>query len=127
VHEETVRVIAFALQTSALGVELVDEFLPTIPKDDKYAVRMEGLKKLNSGLTIQFVGAERSLSERHFYSPEDLSLLLDAMSSTLPLLKRGFPPGYPAELRERLKSDRLIFTGEKDRKNIDRMLAELGE
>ena len=126
VHEETACVLAFSLRIAAVGFELIEAFLPTIPRDETYPARMEGLRQVRSGLTTLFVGTERSLSEREFYSAEDLSLMLDAMATTLPVLRSAFPPEYPAQLREQLETHRASFTDEKDRQNIDRMLDELG-
>jgi hypothetical protein len=42
---------------------------------------MEGLRKMNEGLTTVFVGAEEMLAEQNGFSAEDLSILLDAMAS----------------------------------------------
>ncbi len=125
VHKEMARLQAFELHVAALGVELVDEFMPTIPKDDKYAVRMDGLKKMYSGLTTVFVGAEASLTERKF-SPDDKSTMLEAMTNTLPQIKKTFSADYAVELRKKLESDKSKFKSNDDINRINKMLAELG-
>jgi len=124
-HKEIAALMAFMLHTAALGVELADEFVPTIARDEKYAVRMDGIKKMNSGLTTIFVGAENSLAEQKFYSAEDLSLLLKAMSETLPRVKKAFSADYRVELRKKLTSHRTSFKKKEDIQHIDEMLKEL--
>ena len=125
VHREIAQQLAFLLRATAVTVQLIDEFLPTVPKDEKYPVRMAGLKQTYSGLTTAFVGAETSLSETRFYSPDDLTALLDAMSETLPTVKKVFSPDYKRELRKKLESHRAAFLRAEDTKNIQKMIDEL--
>lgn len=126
-HTEVARLAAFLLHTSALAVELVDEFIPNIPKDEKYAVRMDGVKKMRSGVTTIFVGIELTLSERNVYSSDDLSGILEAMASTLPILKRAFSDAYRSELRLKLESHKLKFSHASDVARIKKMLEELSD
>jgi len=126
-HKETARLAAFMLHTAALTIELMDEFIPTIQKDDKYAIRMDGLNKMYSGLTTMFVGAEVSLSEQKIYSPEDLSTLLEAMTTTLPRIKRAFTTDYRTELRKKLQTHKSKFKSRDDVRRIETMLRELGD
>jgi hypothetical protein len=126
VHKEIAAVLAFTLQAAVPGMELVDEFLPTVPRDEKYAVRLDGLKKVKSGLTGMFVGAEASLGETKFYSAQDLSLLLETMAATLPRLKTALSAEYRNELRQKLKAHKLRFEAKGDLQRIDEMLKELG-
>ncbi|HMJ66510.1 MAG TPA: hypothetical protein VK615_14285, partial [Candidatus Binatia bacterium] len=86
---------------------------------------MDGLKKMNSGLTTVFVGAENSLAEQKFYSADDLSLLLKAMSETLPRVRNAFSPDYRIELRKKLTSHKSSFKKKEDLRYIDEMLREL--
>ncbi len=123
---EMARLAAFVLHSSALGVDLVEEMLPTLPRDDKYETRMAGLKQMNSGLTTIFVGAEQMLTPRNGFSAEDLSVLLEAMARTLPRLKHAFPPEYRIELRKKLEADRVRFKADEDIRRIDAMIRELG-
>jgi len=125
VHAEMAQQQAFGLRMVAVGMQLMDEFIPTIPQDEKYAVRMAGVKQAYSGLTSMFVGAEMSLSEARFYSPADLTLLLKAMAETLPLAKKAFTADYKLELRNKLKAHQATFTGAEDAKTLDQMIAEL--
>jgi hypothetical protein len=117
----------FLLHSSAQGAELSGEMLPTLPKDETYATRMAGLKKMNEGMTGLFVATERMLSEQNGFSPEDLSLLLDAMAQTLPRLKTGFPPDVRTELRKKLETDKARFKKDEDARRLDQMIAELGK
>lgn len=123
---EMARLAAFVLHSSALGVDLVEEMLPTLPRDEKYETRMAGLKQMNSGLTTIFVGSEQMLTPRNGFSAEELSVLLEAMARTLPRLKQAFPPEYRIELRKKLEADRVRFKADEDIRRIDAMIRELG-
>jgi len=125
VHTETAMQLSFMLRVAEVGIKLTDEFIPTIPKDDKYEIRLDGLKRMHSGMTTVFVGVEASLSETSFYSPEDLSLLLQTMAEVLPSIKKAFPGGYEIELRNKLKARRAAFPNEKDATNLRKMIEEI--
>jgi hypothetical protein len=125
VHEELASVLGYVIRVGAIGVELTDELLPTLPRDEKYPVRMEGLKKVRSGMMTAFQGAEVSLSERHVYTPKDLSVILQAMSASLPTAKSTFSPEFSRELKQKLQRHRTSFRSDSDRKAIDAMIREL--
>ncbi|MFL6232504.1 MAG: hypothetical protein ACJ76N_05165 [Thermoanaerobaculia bacterium] len=124
-HQELAAFLAFLLHGSALGIELTDEFLPTIPKDDRYETRMAGLKQMSSGVTQVFQGAEETLAERQLLSADDLSVILRAMESTLPRIKKAFPADVRVELRKKLEEDKARFTGQEDLQRLDAMIREL--
>lgn len=125
VHAEVAALLAFQLHFTATQSKLVDEFIPTIPRDEKYAVRMEGLQRMRSGMTNVFLGATTSIGESHFYSADDISLMLQAMAESLPALKHQFAADFRAELRAKLQAHRTGATKPADAQNLDRMLAEL--
>lgn len=111
-NEEVVQLMSFTLYVAALGVDLINEFLPTFPRDETYETRMQGLKIMYSGLTKIFGGAEFSLNETDFYSAEDLHILLKAMDANLPKISQAFSEGYRKELQIKLKNHMRNFTGE---------------
>lgn len=123
---ELAHTAAFLLHASAQGVDLVEEMVPMLPKDEQYATRMEGRKKMDEGMTSIFVGAEQMLAEQNGFSADDLSVLLDAMADTLPRLKKCFPPDARIELRKKLEADKARFKKDEDARRIDRMIGELG-
>lgn len=125
VPQETAGMVALLLEVGALGMELTEEFLPTIPVDEKYAVRIVGVKKMQAGVAGMFAGAELSLAERKFYQPDDLSTLLEAMARTLPRLKPAFPADFQVELRRRLEAHYGEFNRVEDMRRIEEMLAAL--
>jgi hypothetical protein len=125
VNAELAALLGFQLHLTAAQSRVVDEFIPTIPRDDKYAVRMDGVRLMRSGMTNVFLGATTSLTESHFYSADDISLMLEAMADTLPALKHQFAPDFRAELRDKLKEQRDGTTRSVDLQNLDRLLTEL--
>src|SRR4051812_25488024 len=124
-HQEMAAVVAFLVQGSALGIELTDEFLPTIPKDDHYEIRMAGLKQMNSGITTIFVSAEQALADRQTFSADDLSVILEAMESTLPKIKKAFPDEVRGDLRKKLEEDKARFSAPQDLQRLGAMVREL--
>ncbi|HSS75233.1 MAG TPA: hypothetical protein VLV54_00670 [Thermoanaerobaculia bacterium] len=123
---ELARVTAFLLHSSAQGVDLAEEMMVAFPRDEKQTTRMEGLRKMNKGLTGVFVGAEQMLAEQNGFSTEDLSVLLNAMASTLPRLKKAFPPDVRIELRKKLEVDKARFKKDEDARRLDQMIGKLG-
>ena len=126
VHRELTAEFAFILRAAAVGVDLMKEFLPTVPHDDHYAARMQGVAQFKSGLTTMFAGAEVSLSEKDFYSSEDRSLLLAAMAETLPAINKIFAPDYRVELRRKLEGHRAAFPDDQDARHLQAMIDTLG-
>jgi hypothetical protein len=125
VNAELAALMAFCLHLSAAFSTLADELLPTIPQDDRYAVRMGGLLQTRYGIAKMFLGAAISLSETHFYSGDDVSLILAAMADTLPTVKNSFTPDFRSEIRKKLEEYRNGMTKSNDIRNLDRMIAEL--
>ncbi|MES1244004.1 MAG: hypothetical protein ABUT39_20545 [Acidobacteriota bacterium] len=126
VTAEMTQIVAFSLRVSALGIDLVEEFLPKIPKDESYAARMEGLKQMYSGISTQFQGAEAMLGEIKIYSQPERSLLLDAMAGALPVLRKAFSQDFRVELRKKLEDDRSLFSSSQDLDRLQSMIRELG-
>jgi hypothetical protein len=125
VTAEMARLVGFSLHVSSLGIDLVQEFLPKIPKDEQYETRMNGLKQMYSGISTQFQGAEAMLHEASIYSESDRSLVLDAMASTLPVVRKAFSQDYQVELRKKFEDDRKLFQGQ-DLERLQSMIRELG-
>jgi hypothetical protein len=125
VNAELAALLSFMLHAASAQAGILEEYLPRIPHDDKYAKRMEGAKLVRSGLTNMFSGAETSLSERPFYSPDDISLLLQAMADTLPSVRNLLASDFRLELCGKLTAHRKRATRSNDIRNLDRMLAEL--
>jgi hypothetical protein len=48
------------------------------------------------------------------------------MTSTLPRLKKGFPPDVRIELRKKLETDKARFKKDEDAHRLDQMIGELG-
>jgi hypothetical protein len=117
-HRELAHQVGFSLHLTAALLDLVDELLPTIPKDDRHAVRMEGMKKVKSGAELVFRGAAVSLGERKIYTDQDVAHMLAAMSRTLPRMKTAFSDNFRTEASRTL-TDRLAeATGEAEKATL---------
>jgi hypothetical protein len=124
-HTEVAQLFAFSLRTAGAGVELVNEFIPTVPHDEKYATRMHGLKLVYDSATDFYVRAELSLDETNWLTPQDMSILLEGMDAALPAARKAFSNAYRIELRKRLELRQKNFKGEADAARIKHMIAEL--
>jgi hypothetical protein len=111
---ELARLMAFILHMSTSVTNLTQEFLPTIPKDEKYEVRMAGFERMKSGLRTIWVGVADSLGERNAYADEEVLIMAEAMIENLPAQKEFLGPTAVQELRvktagllEKEKSDKV--------------------
>jgi hypothetical protein len=101
---ELVELMGAQFRTTAVLLELVDEFLPTIKKDDpKYEVRMQGLEQMKRGLASIVAGGLQTLTEREGYRASELARLVGYMQETFPLIVPRLPPGVRAETIIRLE------------------------
>ena len=80
---ELARMTAHALYLSTAMNSLLEEFLPTIQRDDKYEIRMDGLRKVKDGLATFWGGAMLSLTERTIYADEDILIMANAMAENI--------------------------------------------
>jgi hypothetical protein len=126
VHAEAAQLMAFVIRCVALGVELSDEVLPTFPKDEKYAVRVDGVKKMYEGFTELVMGVQMIFSEKDAFSAEDRSVLLAAMAEVMPVVKKAFVPGAKADFRRKLEAHRATFPAPQDSQRLERLIGELG-
>jgi hypothetical protein len=126
-HRELAELLTFTIQATVVLLELVDEFLPTVPMDEKHEVRMQGLKSMKMGVETTISGLEISLGERSFYTDSDLSLMLRCMKETLPRLKLSFSDDFRVELRKRLQKRLTEFRSDSDAALLKAMIEELAQ
>lgn len=124
---EGARLLAFSLRLSRAMIYIMDEFLPSVPRDQGYMARLIGKEQMRLGIIQQLSGAVGSLADRKTYSESDLALLLGALSETIPDLKKL----CTAEMRDELK--RLVFESRgqfrkpADQKNAEKILTSLAD
>lgn len=126
-HREIAAQIGFSLRLSVVVLDLVDEFLPTIKRDEKYEIRMDGLRGLKMNVETVFSGAEASLGERGYFSEADLSVILTAMADTLPRLNDAFSKDFRVEILRRLQARVPEFPQDPELNALRTMLAELAQ
>ena len=125
VHGELAATVAYAIRASGLACKLTTEFLPTIPRDESYAARMQGLARMQAGLSDVMVGAEDMLTRLTIFTDEDQLLVTTAMAESLPAINALLAADARAVLRSKLQAHRRGAAQPKVVENIDRMLAEL--
>jgi hypothetical protein len=100
---ELVELMGAQFRSTVVMLELVDEFLPTIQKDDpKYQVRMQGFDQMKRGLASVVAGGLQTLTERESYRGSELVRLVGYMQETFPLIVPRLPPGARTETLLRL-------------------------
>ena len=93
------------LHTCVVMLQLVDEFIPTLHKDDPtYAVRMQGLEQMKKGLATVVAGCIQSLRERDAYRDSELKRLIGYLVETLPVIYPNLPEGTRQEIPIRLQA-----------------------
>jgi hypothetical protein len=103
VEKELANLLVFQLAVASAAVELTEEFIPTIPKDEKYEIRMEGFAKMKSGLTTVLDGAVTSLSERAFYSDESVAKMVRGIHDYYPRFASLLPETSKTEFRVKIR------------------------
>jgi hypothetical protein len=103
--DELVELMGGMLRSSVVIIQLVNEVLPTLDKDDPtYPVRMEGLKAMRSGMASVVAGNLQTLTESRDYRTSELKRLIGYMCDTFPALLPEIPAGSRAETLVRLRS-----------------------
>jgi hypothetical protein len=106
---EIVELMGAMFRVTAVMFELVDEFLPTIKKDDPtYQVRMQGLEGMKQALGSVVAGGLLTLTDRRSVRSSELARLVGYMQETFPLIVPQLPPGVRVETLirlEKLQSD----------------------
>ena len=125
VHRELAAMLAFLVRTSASGASLLEQSISAMPRDYTYTKRMEGVKKIQSGLTNILLGAETSLSERNFYNANDISVILEALANSIAPIKRFLAPDVRDELLRKFLARQKELKAERDADNLSRIINEL--
>lgn len=100
---ELVELVGSQYRTIAVVLDLVDEFLPTIDKNDpSYPARMQGLDRMTRGLATTVAGGLQTLTERQNFRPSELARLVGHMRQTFPRIVPRLPPASRTETLSRL-------------------------
>ena len=101
---EVIELLGVLFQVVEVQMRLVDEFLPTIPKDDpNYDVRMAGLEKTKQGLATTVMGGLQVLTEKDAYRASERLKLLSHMKKTVPAFALRLPANTRKELLQRVE------------------------
>jgi hypothetical protein len=103
-EREMAECLVFLLAGSGTVIELVNDFLPTIPKDDQYEKRMEGLATMKRGMTTALSGAITSLSERNVYSDESVVKMVQGIRECYSQFATILPDSTKEEFRYKIKA-----------------------
>jgi len=104
IDSELSKLIFFQLAMASSMINLVNEYVPTIPKDKSYETRMAGLEQIKSGMATLLTGAVVSLSERHFYSTESVITIASGIKQYYPSFELVLPETYKIELKYKINT-----------------------
>jgi hypothetical protein len=104
VEKELADLLVFQLAVTSSAIGLIEEFIPTIPKDEKYKTRMEGFAQMKSGLATILDGAITSLSERKLYSNESVARMVRGIREYYPRFASILPQTTKAEFRLKIRN-----------------------
>ena len=102
---ELIEMIGSTLRLSATIVQLINEFLPTLDKNDPtYPTRMESLDNVRKNLATVVIANLKVLTESDLYRTSELKRLLGHMQDTYPVILPALPEASRAEALQRLRS-----------------------
>jgi hypothetical protein len=122
VSTESSMLMCQTLHIAALGIELMDEFLPTLKRDETYEIRMQGAQKMKSGMATVLAGAYTSVAEDTLYSPSERSTMLVAMAETADRFASVLSTDQKTEMQLKFMRLREKLTENMDRESIDRVV-----
>jgi hypothetical protein len=109
--KELDRLMAFTLYACTSETKLMQEFLPTIPKDEKYDTQMEGMK---AGLRGMWVAGAECMADRKTLADDEVLVIAEAMIENFPAQREFIGPTTVLELHtkiaallEKEKSDKV--------------------
>lgn len=102
---ELIEMIGSTLRLSATIVQLINEFLPTLDKNDPtYPTRMESLGNVRKNLATVVIANLKVLTESDLYRTSELKRLLGHMQNTYPVILPALPEASRAEALQRLRT-----------------------
>ncbi len=102
---EMIELFGSTLRSVAMLFDLVDEFLPTLDKNDpKYQIRMQGLARMKRGFASSLAGTLQCLTEAENYEVKDRIILIGYLKETLPSILPRLGEGARNETVVRLES-----------------------
>lgn len=102
---ELVELMGALLRVTVIQVQLFDEFVPTLDKNDPtYPVRMQGVAKMKLGMATLVAGNLQTLTESYAFRTADLKRLVGYLQNTLPLILPALTESSRSEIIVRLRS-----------------------
>jgi hypothetical protein len=102
-EDDVMELMGACLRGAQAQTDLVDEFIPTLSKDDpRYSTRMAGLDQWRSGLASCVSGVLSTMTEDQGFSSNARSKLVAYSRETLPTLVPKLSPPSRAEAVRRL-------------------------
>jgi hypothetical protein len=102
---ELVELMGAQFRLLVVMLELLDQFLPTLDKDDPaYQTRIQALEAIKGSLATIVAGGLQALTERAIYRGTELARLVGYMRETFPLIVPRLSPGARLETTVRLES-----------------------
>ncbi|MCZ7646860.1 MAG: hypothetical protein M5U26_16485 [Planctomycetota bacterium] len=103
-QREILELLAYVLKVANQASSVVDEFLPSLDKNDPtYLARMAGFNRMKAGMTQILDGAVTTLTETNVYSKPDLARYARQIKESLPRLAPSIGPEVAQSLPGRIQ------------------------
>ena len=103
--DDFIEIIGADLRVWQMALELMDEYVPTLSKDDpKYQARMDGIDRMRGGVATLVKEGIVSLTEERNYSTDSRLRLAKHCRETFPSIVPELSAPSQAEVMQRLKA-----------------------
>lgn len=85
---EMAKLMIYVFTLTGMSIGVADEFMATMPKDDRYETRMAGLRQMQQGSRTVLAGMVQSIAETRFYSKASTLELVGSVVTHLPSFQR---------------------------------------
>jgi hypothetical protein len=101
-ERELAKMQVYMLAVANATLEVANDFLPTIAKDDRYEARMAGFKQMNQGFRTTMVGVVQSVDETTYYSKQSTLELVQGIMTYLPSMQQVLTDGDRQDFGRRI-------------------------
>jgi hypothetical protein len=85
---ELARLMVYIFTMTSMSIGVADEFIATIPKNDRYETRMAGLRQMQQGSRTVFAAMVQNIAETRFYSKASTLEMAGSVVTHVPSFQR---------------------------------------
>lgn len=128
-RKEASSLMAFVLHATCLALDIAEEMKQAIPGGPNHEEQLKQftiqMAKMNAGFTKTVVSLEVTISNQAPFDDENISVLLEALASTMPRLSKILPDSTRQHLLAKYQNDKILFSKLDDLQNINKIIMAL--